>query len=347
MRDLRNGCDSGKRGEASASLPRKDARPFSPSVPPSITKTTVMRIQPIIVLGLTLSLLHPGPAAAGESLVEERGLAAAETSVAQDDLFPAASGPLEIALDEKGEGPSNFWLARRYGELSGQHITFSAETKAQLEATLVQLDRSLSVPAAQVQQAFEVMLRQSGFSLAIESAAAPRILRIRSMNSPESAELRQTSKLVSTAQLDLARRHPAMQFHVVVELPHLDVRQVSNSLRSIITDSRTTMLLPAGNSHSMVIGGFGDWLHENARMLQAMDAAAAEAQVDRSDVIIVLSSGDANAMAKMLEGVFSHPESPPSQRVLIRPNEATRSLLVSAPSGRMDTIRRVIAALDR
>ena len=306
-----------------------------------------MRIQPIIVLGLTLSLLHPGPAAAGESLVEERGLAAAETSVAQDDLFPAASGPLEIALDEKGEGPSMFWLTRRYGELSGQHITFSAETKAQLEATLVQLDRSLSVPAAQVQQAFEVMLRQSGFSLAIESAAAPRILRIRSMNSPESAELRQTSKLVSTAQLDLARRHPAMQFHVVVELPHLDVRQVSNSLRSIITDSRTTMLLPAGNSHSMVIGGFGDWLHENARMLQAMDAAAAEAQVDRSDVIIVLSSGDANAMAKMLEGVFSHPESPPSQRVLIQPNEATRSLLVSAPSGRMDTIRRVIAALDR
>ncbi len=304
-----------------------------------------MRIQPIIVLGLTLSLLHPGPAAAGESLVEERGLAAAETSVAQDDLFPAASGPLEIALDEKGEGPSNFWLARRYGELSGQHITFSAETKAQLEATLVQLDRSLSVPAAQVQQAFEVMLRQSGFSLAIESAAAPRILRIRSMNSPESAELRQTSKLVSTAQLDLARRHPAMQFHVVVELPHLDVRQVSNSLRSIITDSRTTMLLPAGNSHSMVIGGFGDWVHENAGMLQAMDAAAA--QVDRVEVIIVLSSVDANAMARMLEGVFSHPESPPSQRVLIRPNEATQSLLVSAPSGRMDTIRRVIAALDR
>jgi type II secretory pathway component GspD/PulD (secretin) len=304
-----------------------------------------MRIQPIIVLGLTLSLLHPGPAAAGESLVEERGLAAAETSVAQDDLFPAASGPLEIALDEKGEGPSNFWLARRYGELSGQHITFSAETKAQLEATLVQLDRSLSVPAAQVQQAFEVMLRQSGFSLAIESAAAPRILRIRSMNSPESAELRQTSKLVSTAQLDLARRHPAMQFHVVVELPHLDVRQVSNSLRSIITDSRTTMLLPAGNSHSMVIGGFGDWVHENVGMLQAMDAAAA--QVDRVEVIIVLSSVDANAMARMLEGVFSHPESPPSQRVLIRPNEATQSLLVSAPSGRMDTIRRVIAALDR
>lgn len=304
-----------------------------------------MRIQPIIFLSLTLSLLHPGPAAAGESLVEGRGLAATERFVAQDDLFPAASASLEIALDDKGEGPSMLWLTRRYGELSGQHITFSAETKAQLEATLVQLDRSLSVPAAQVQQAFEVMLRQSGFSLAIESAAAPRILRIRSMNSPESAELRQTSKLVSTAQLDLARRHPAMQFHVVVELPNLDVRQVSNSLRSIITDSRTTMLLPAGNSHSMVIGGFGDWVHENAGMLQAMDAAAA--QVDRVEVIIVLSSVDANAMARMLEGVFSHPESPPSQRVLIRPNEATQSLLVSAPSGRMDTIRRVIAALDR
>ena len=306
-----------------------------------------MRIQSIIVLGLTLSLLHPGLAAAGESLVEERGLAAAETSVAQDDLFPAASGPLEIALDEKGEGPSMFWLTRRYGELSGQHITFSAETKAALEATQAQLDRGLSVPGAQVQQVFEVMLRQSGFSLAIESAVAPRVLRIRSLKSPDSAELKQASKLISTAQLDLARQHPAMLFHVVVDLPHLDVRQVSNSLRTIITDSRISSLLSAGNSHSMLVAGFGDWLYENARMLQALDAAAAEAQVDRSEVIIVLSSGDANAMAKMLEGVFSHPESPPSQRVLIRPNEATQSLLVSAPRGRMDTIRRVIAALDR
>ena len=240
-----------------------------------------------------------------------------------------------------------FWLTRRYGELSGQHITFSAETKAALEATQVQLDRSLTVPAPEIQSAFEVMLRQSGFSLAIESAAAPRILRIRSMTSQESTELKQTSKLISTAQLDLARQHPAMQFHVVVNLPHLDVRQVSNSLRTIITDSRISVLLPAGNSNSMVVGGFGDWVYEQVKMLQAMDAAAASVQVERGELIIALSTGRAEAIAETLKWVFSDSRTPPRHQVLIRANEETNSLLVSAPNSRMEAIRRVINALDR
>ena len=97
----------------------------------------------------------------------------------------------------------------------------------------------------------------------------------------------------------------------------------------------------------MIVGGFGDWVHKQVRMLQAMDAAAAQAHVDRGEIVIVLVSGSAEAMAKMLTGVFTDSGTPPNQQVLLRANEATSSLLVSAPSSRMVAIRRVIAALDR
>ncbi len=305
-----------------------------------------MRIRPTICLSLSLLLLQPPLASASASLVEG-AVQPSGATVIGDELFPAATGALKVVLDDGGEGPSFLELTRTYGALTGQHITFSEETKVRLEEAKVQLDRSLEVPVANVQRVFEVMLRQSSFSLAVESAASPRVLRIRSLESIERSDIKQASKLITAGQLELARRHPAVQFHVVVSLPHSDVRQLSNSLRTMISDPVTAMLLPAGNSTSMVVGGFGDWVFEQAKMLQAMDAAAASAQVERGELIIALSTGRAEAIAETLKGVFSDSSTRRIHQVSIRANEETNSLLVSAPNSRMEAIRRVINALDR
>jgi len=305
-----------------------------------------MRIHPTICLSLSLFLLHPLLASASASPVKG-AVQPSGAAVVGDELFPAATGALKVVLDDGGEGPSFLELTRTYGALTGQHITFSEETKALLEAAKVQLDRSLEVPAANVQRIFEVMLRQSSFSLAVESAASPRVLRVRSLESPERSDVKQASKLITVDQLELARRHPALQFRVVVGLHHSDVRQLSNSLRTMISDPLTTMLLPAGNSNCMVVGGFGDWVYEQVKMLQAMDAAAASVQVERGELIIALSTGRAEAIAETLKWVFSDSRTPPRHEVLIRANRETNSLLVSAPNSRMEAIRRVINALDR
>ena len=305
-----------------------------------------MRVHPTVCLGLSLFLLQP-PLASASVSPEEGAVQPSVAPVIGDDLFPAATGALEVVLDDGGEGPSFLELTRTYGVLTGQHVTFSEETKVLLEASKVQLDRSLEVPAADVQRIFEVMLRQSSFSLAVESAASPRVLRVRSRESIERSDIKQTSRLITADQLELARRHPALQFHVVVALPHSDVRQLSNSLRTMIKDPVTTMLLPAGNSSSMVVGGFGDWVFEQAKMLQAMDAAAASAQVERGEIIIALSTGRAEAIAETLKGAFSDSSTRRNHQVFIRASEETNSLLVSAPNSRMEAIRRVINALDR
>ena len=305
-----------------------------------------MRVHLTACLGLSLFLIQPFLAPAHASPFKA-AVQPSIASVVEDELFPAATGALEVVLDDQGAGPSFLNLTRTYGVLTGQHITFGEETKVMLEAAKVQLDRSLVVPASDVQRIFEVMLRQSGFSLAVESAASPRVLRIRSLESTERSEIKQASKLITADQLELARRHPALQFHVVVALPHSDVRQLGNSLRTMITDPVTTMLLPAGDSTSMVVGGFGDWVYEQVKMLQAMDAAAASVQVERGELIIALSTGRAEAIAETLKWVFSDSRTPPRHQVLIRANEETNSLLVSAPNSRMEAIRRVINALDR
>ena len=183
-----------------------------------------------------------------------------------DDLFPAASGALEIALDAEGNGPSYLELLSDYAELTGQYVTYSKATRELLADTEVQLDRSMTVAAEGVQHVTEVLLDQANLNLAIESAAGPQILRIRDVET-EGRELRTATRNLDVDGAELARKHPAMLFSMVIPMPNTDTRQLSNSCRTMITDPNTTQLLPAGTSSGMIIVGHGDWVYETSQWL--------------------------------------------------------------------------------
>lgn len=183
-----------------------------------------------------------------------------------DDLFPAASGALEIALDAEGNGPSYLELLSDYAELTGQYVTYSKATRELLADTEVQLDRSMTVAAEGVQHITEVLLDQANLNLAIESAAGPQILRIRDVET-EGRELRSATRNLSVDGAEMARKHPAMLFSMVIPMPNTDARHLSNSVRTMITDPNTTQILPAGNSSGMIIVGHGDWIHETSQWL--------------------------------------------------------------------------------
>lgn len=300
-----------------------------------------MRFSPTLLLALALSL--PAVAVEGAPLP----LAASPCVATPDDLFPAPSGPLEILLDDQGDGPSFMKLVRRYGELTGQHVVFRADTKQALEEAKVQLDRPLVAEVGEVQRTFEVLLRQGDFSLEIESESAPRILRIRSLQTAERGDIRSTCRLISMEQIDVARRHPALLFSVTIDMPNNDTRQLSNSLRSLITDSNTCQMLPVGNSQSVIVSGFGDWLYEQAKTLRSIEEAAARRRAERERAVIVLSSSKAVEVAQVLTEAFTDRALPEGQLVKIRANEETNSILLDAPARRIAPIRRVIEALDR
>ncbi len=183
-----------------------------------------------------------------------------------DDLVPAASGAMEIALDAEGNGPSYLELLSDYAELTGQYVTYSKATRELLADTEVQLDRSMTVAAEGVQHVTEVLLDQANLNLAIESAAGPQILRIRDVET-EGRELRTATRNLDVDGAELARKHPAMLFSMVIPMPNTDARQLSNSCRTMITDPNTTQILPAGTSSGMIIVGHGDWVYETSQWL--------------------------------------------------------------------------------
>ena len=183
-----------------------------------------------------------------------------------DDLFPAASGALEIVLDAEGNGPSYLELLSDYAQLTGQYVTYSEATRGLLADTKVQLDRSMTVAAEGVQHTTEVLLDQANLNLAIASAAGPQIIRIRDVET-EGYELRSSARNLSVDGAEMARKHPAMLFSMVIPMPNTDARLLSNSCRTMITDMNTTLLLPAGDSSGMIIVGHGDWIHQTSQWL--------------------------------------------------------------------------------
>ncbi|MGD2019181.1 MAG: hypothetical protein PVJ89_13755 [Planctomycetota bacterium] len=187
-----------------------------------------------------------------------------------DDLFPAASGAMEIALDAEGNGPSYLELISDYAALTGQYVTYSKATRELLAGTDVQLDRSMTIAAEGVQHTTEVLLAQAGLNLAIESVDGPQILRVRNVET-EGRELRTATRNLDVDGADLARKHPAMLFSMVIPMPTTDARLLFNSIRSMITDPNTTQILPAGGSSGMIIVGHGDWVYETSQWLLSVE----------------------------------------------------------------------------
>ena len=61
----------------------------------------------------------------------------------------------------------------------------------------------------------------------------------------------------------------------VLNLPNTDVRTLSNSLRTMLTDANTQQIIPLGNSNSVLLSGFGSNVAALAKMLQFVDEASA------------------------------------------------------------------------
>lgn len=263
-----------------------------------------------------------------------------------DDLFPPAQGALEIQLNADGEGPSYQTLLEEYAELTDQQVTFSEDTRTLLRQKRVQLTRSMNVPADEVQTTFEHLLRQSDFCMQILKAEGVRVLQVTSLNTAARNSIRAHAEHLDADDLESAADHPAVLFSTVISLPNVDVRQLSNSMRTMITDANTQQLLPAGNSNSMVIIGFGDSVAQMGNALRLIDEAAA-ASVQRHKLqheVITLKNADAKELSitigrlMRLDGEGS--------RSLILSDARTNSLLITATAEEISDIERIVSALD-
>jgi hypothetical protein len=60
----------------------------------------------------------------------------------------------------------------------------------------------------------------------------------------------------------------------ILDLPNTDVRNLSNSVRTMFTDANTQQIIPVGTSDSLIVTGFGSQVAAVVEMLRLVDEAA-------------------------------------------------------------------------
>jgi len=188
--------------------------------------------------------------------------------------FPAPSDGLLI--ESSADNPISLKdVVDTYGRVTGQTILYSDGAKTFLEGSPLNMSGPLEVPADRVQVTVESLVAMNDFLMVPLTDKAPRLVEIVSLQTAARSTVRKNAVHVDADQLDMAAEHPAVMCSTVVEMPHCDARQLSNSMRTMISDSNTQQILPAGNSSSMVLLAPGDQLADLARMLKTVDEAAA------------------------------------------------------------------------
>ena len=274
-----------------------------------------------------------------------------------ESMFPTATGPLTIKIDSETPAMSYLELLRTYGELTNQYFTYDQETNGYLEAYTVRLDRSVTIPAEQVPLFVESLLVRNDLVLSPLPSAGIRIVEVSSLQTQARSTLRSTAIRLPSGRLDVARAHPASLFMTTLELKHADVRQVSNSMRTMITDANTQQMLPAGTMNSIVLVGFGTQVADLAQMLLEVDAAAKpKAPTGREFEVVRLEKAKASELAVVLSSLTQSAMTAgvqaqggpvvPSSGPKVLADERTNSLLLSGKADQLAMLKELIVQLD-
>lgn len=272
------------------------------------------------------------------------------------DPFPAASGPLRLSVDSEQASVSLASLIDRYADLTDVTITFTPDVASMLAESRVQVDRPLDIPAADVPTVVETFLASSGYFVTVAPTRGRMLLTVESLNSPRRGMIRSRAMRILDEQVEAAARHPAMLVSYAMSLQHLDPRQVSNSLRTMITDANTQQILPIGSGNGLVLVGTGTQVADMARTLKSMDAAAGEARAaSQLDVeVIPIEHGNAGDIAGILNIVFELQGTGPQPQGYEPPRRAkvvfdarTNSIILRGTTEDRARFKDLIASLDR
>lgn len=278
---------------------------------------------------------------------------------AQEALFPPAREAMVVTSGPDGEKFTYYDLVRQYAESTDQDVTMTEDTANMLRSRVVGLSRAVEVPADKVQHTFETLLLAAGFVLAPPQVPDVPIFRVSSLYGQERSSLRANTTFLTPDQIPMAEAHPAVLFTVTLDLPNTDVRQLSNSMRTLITDANTQQLLPAGNSNSVVMVGFGEQIAGMARTLRIIDEAAGRERMalERRVQVISLAHADATELANICGLVFEatgaiqqgpvHQGAARPKSLLIVPDARTNSLVVRGTAAEQERVAKLVAELDK
>lgn len=319
----------------------------------------------LVLAGLLLPTAGPEPGALSPdallhtpSALQPSVTAPAATPLAAaDELFAPATEDLVISWSDGSSGLTLLNVMTAYGSVTGQRLAISEETREILGALPAPVDRATVVPAAEVQGFVEAMLRASYCVLTVDRTAEPRLVGVHSLEARSRSGIRARAVLVTSDQIERMRAHPAVLFTTALDLPHLEVRQIANSMRTLIVDANTTQMLPAGNHTSMILVGFGPEIANRIEQLRAVDRASANARASVAHEFISLANADAAQIASIVEvalngsqsmGEFARGSNPaqPMGEARVQAVARLNGLLITCRGADMAEAKRIVALLD-
>lgn len=202
-------------------------------------------------------------------------LVCASPPALEGDPFPVATQGLSVP--SFGDGAWSIeTLLREYARVTGQNVLLEADTRTLASTERVGLLLPTEVPVENIHSFVEGILFESDFVLSVVHAEAPRILAVHSMQTGARQRLRNKATYVPREQLNTYASHPAIMVMTTLNLPKTDVRTLSNSLRTILTDANTQQIIPVGSSNSLILVGFGPSVVKLVQMLEDTEANAPE-----------------------------------------------------------------------
>ncbi len=293
----------------------------------------------------TAPALEPAPRSSA-AVIQEK--------TASKDLFPAPKTGITLHVGDNGNEMSMFDLCAAYAQVTGQRATYGEDTESLLKQRRVKLDRSLDVEPEDLQLVFETMMIGSDFVIIPVLGEPTPIFHVDSLQGAGRSNLRANATYVDPDDAVILENHPAVLFTTTVQLPNVDVRQLSNSMRTMITDANTQQMLPAGSSNSMVLVGFGSNLSALRSMLLIInDAAGANVEDMMARVeVLRIENADAEDLAKIISLTFGAnlpqgPQGPQRYRPLtVLSDERTNSLVIRGTRDQVARIKELVVELD-
>ena len=192
------------------------------------------------------------------------------------DPFPAATAGIQVTIAD-GADMKLQKLLEEFSKVTGVALLMDNETRQEVAKSSTGLNRSVDVPAAEVYSVVETILLQNGFGLSPVHDREPRIATLLSINQGGARGARSSAIFVSAHDLESFARHPAVLVTTIVDMPHTDVRTLSNSMRTMFTDASTQQIIPVGNTNTLIITGFAGSVANIVRMLQVAEESSARA----------------------------------------------------------------------
>lgn len=269
---------------------------------------------------------------------------------------------LNFAQSDEDESMTLYQFVQACEQVTGLNFTWGAETEALLKNQQVNLLGAKTIEKERFYSFFQVMMIISDFVCTEIGEDDISVIKIDSLATAARNNLRAGALYVEPERLAEYEDQPATLITTVVSLPNTDVRQVSNSMRSMITDPNTQQMLPAGNSQSMVLVGFGSNVVALANMLKIIDDASQTEVIPPEFDVIKLEYASAEDIAATVEELLeaanqnrtSGPQAQGPQGALNRnqgeakilTESRTNSLLVMAMPEEMPRIKELVARLD-